>query len=230
MLFNNLRSILMYHSVGSEYFSVLKKNFINHVKLYQKCDNGFLSESNDKSLNLFVTFDDGYIDNYNVVFPLLIKYGIKITLFVSTKYIGKTAFFGRYKKVEVINKNMINEMAKSGFVEFGSHTHNHVDLTVCNENKIEYELKKSKEIIEDIIGMPIINFSYPYGKTNPVVEKVLKYLNYSFAVCGQEDYLVDTSNPYLLPRWEIHNNINNFKINLKLNGGLMIKRLIHKLL
>lgn len=71
----------------------LKNNF-NIVRMEQVIEavegDGHLPEK-----SLLLTFDDGYIDNYNVVFPLLDEYGIQGSFFVS----GKT--FTEHKLLDV---------------------------------------------------------------------------------------------------------------------------------
>lgn len=93
----NTLTILVYHRVNNDYFcpdgmnlSVesfesqirhLKKNY-NLVSLEETID--FIREKSQIPRNsIVITFDDGYKDNYTNVFPLLKKYGIPATIFLS---------------------------------------------------------------------------------------------------------------------------------------------------
>ncbi|HUS30083.1 MAG TPA: polysaccharide deacetylase family protein [Kofleriaceae bacterium] len=42
---------------------------------------------------VFVTFDDGYLDNHAVALPLLQKYGVKATFFIATDYVTRRRLF-----------------------------------------------------------------------------------------------------------------------------------------
>jgi peptidoglycan/xylan/chitin deacetylase (PgdA/CDA1 family) len=56
------------------------------------------------------------------------------------------------------------EMARSGLVSIGSHTHTHVILSRCDAARTRQELRASKGIIEKRLGVPCGLFCYPNGR------------------------------------------------------------------
>lgn len=115
---------------------------------------------------LFVlTFDDGYRSVYDEAFPVLGKYGMNATVFLtvgdSMKYEPQdrlTPLGGR----QMLSWGEIREMRDAG-IDFGAHTITHPDLTVIDAARMEQEIRGSKEIIENILGAPVLSFAYPYG-------------------------------------------------------------------
>ena len=68
-------------------------------------------------------------------------------------------------------------MVKSGLVSIGSHTHTHVILSRCDPVQAKRELRQSKQIIENRLGMPCTLFCYPNGRRgdfNGVTKQLLK--------------------------------------------------------
>jgi len=109
---------------------------------------------------VFVTFDDGYKENYTEIFPILKKYNAKITIFLVTDPMQLT-------------EDMIREMSDSGLVKFESHTLTHIDLAKMSsdDEKLEKELKDSKARIEEITGKTVHALAYPYGRCDEKVKK-----------------------------------------------------------
>ncbi len=70
-----------------------------------------------------------------------------------------------YKKQEgiVASWEQIIEMSNNPNVTIGSHTVNHLGLNYLTSKEIEYEVAKSKEILESKIKRKVEHFSYPYG-------------------------------------------------------------------
>jgi len=95
-----------YHRIGdsskSQYdpnvFSCDEENFEKHLEFY-KTDFDLISidELNTLSINkeklknrfALITFDDGYIDNYNLAFPLLKSNNVPAVFFIATDFIEK---------------------------------------------------------------------------------------------------------------------------------------------
>lgn len=57
-----------------------------------------------------------------------------------------------------------SDMQASGLITFGSHTHSHVILSRCEAAHAARELKQSRDIIENRLGVPCDEFCYPNGR------------------------------------------------------------------
>lgn len=139
----------------------LKKNNFKTLQLNELIDNnsGYQRYKNKK--NIILTFDDGYEDNYNIVYPMLKKYGMIATFFITTGNIGKKGF---------IKSDQLKEMAENG-MEIQSHTHTHPNLETIDDVKLRDELKRSKEILRKIINKDVSILALPYGSGKYRIKK-----------------------------------------------------------
>ena len=209
--------ILMYHSISEpendsihpyyqlstapeifdDQMKFLKDNNYNVVNLKDA------KMSDDKKKYVVLTFDDGFKDFYINAFPILQKYGFTATVFLATNYVEKS-----FKEKPCLTWDQIIELHKNN-IEIGSHTISHPKLKLLTKDKIEYEVKKSKEIIENKIGDSIYSFSYPYAFPEENTE-LKNFLRYAIEKCGYKycfTTIVGTSNileEYFLKRIPIN--------------------------
>ncbi len=188
--------ILMYHKVGANaptQWWVKTADFREQMTAFKKA--GYRSvhlkdiyNHKKKKRNLpfhpvVVTFDDGYYNFLTEAFPALEEQGLTATMFIIT---GKTADTdtrrmdnswdceseSRHRAEHLVWPEIIH-LARQG-IEIGSHTITHPNLARLEKSDLEKEIRESKTILEDKLGMPVETFCYPGGKRNGAVIETVK--------------------------------------------------------
>lgn len=126
-----------------------------------------------KERSVVLTFDDGLIDNYINLFPILKKYNVPATLFVTNR--------GVEKPNEFLTAEHIREMAASGLVEFGGHTVAHTILDTVPLDVAKQEIQKNYDWLTEILKTPPQCFAYPCGGYNSEIIDAVKAIGYSYA-------------------------------------------------
>lgn len=121
---------------------------------------------------VLITFDDGYIDNYQCAFPILKKHNMRACIFLISEYVS---LYPNYLTWE-----QLAEMQLSG-IEFGSHTVDHNVLTELSPNSVNHELADSKSLLEKRLGRRIDILAYPCGFTNEYIKSRVNATGYRAA-------------------------------------------------
>ena len=216
--------ILIYHSISNDVstLSLSINEFEKHI-IYLKNKNfetiNFDQINSTKNKQIIITFDDGYKDLISSVLPILKKHNFNATCFVVSSMLGKKNMWDMSKKnfiqKDLMNLNDIREWVDNGMY-IGSHSHNHLDLTSLNDDKMTNELTYSKKILEDKIGVKIKNFSYPYGKVNNFVYRKTKEIFEKATTINRGRFDINIHDFHLIPRIDMGKNLSLFKIYLKL--------------
>jgi peptidoglycan/xylan/chitin deacetylase (PgdA/CDA1 family) len=137
-----------------------------------------------------LTFDDGYKDNYTILYPLLQKYNLKATIFVVTETVWSK---------NRVSREDIAEMSASGLVSIQSHTKSHSSLPSLGNKELVNELALSKEYLEELTGKPVIALCYPEGAQNAAVRTAAAE-HYSYAVLNYGGTYTCGNNPMTMSR------------------------------
>jgi len=82
---------------------------------------------------LVITFDDGYSDNFTWVFPLLKRYGVKATIFVSPAFVDDREIPRTENDPPgFLSWQEMKLMLESGLVDIGSHTLTHTKYFISD--------------------------------------------------------------------------------------------------
>lgn len=224
--------VLAYHGVSDSFnLSITRQKVSQFEKgirfLYEqgykavRLEEIFSSGENHDEKKVALTFDDSYQDVYLNAFPILQEFGFTACIFVITAYVGKynewDYSWGRNRKKH-LNWEQIKEMAEAGF-DFGSHTVNHPDLTRIPKQFVKYELKRSKEILEDKLGQGVDFLSYPFGRYNRYVQEDAERLGYkgAYTLCSNSKEI--GQNLFAQKRWGVYLLDSPLTLKIKLNQG-----------
>jgi len=105
---------------------------------------------------IILTFDDGYIDNYETALPILQEFGFIATMFIATDFIDRNDY-------NYMSWEMIMELSIAG-MRIEPHSMTHPDLRGRTVSENQYEMRGSRDRIEAFIGYEPRFFAYPSGK------------------------------------------------------------------
>ncbi|MBP2628122.1 MAG: polysaccharide deacetylase [Firmicutes bacterium] len=195
--------VLVYHRVGytTDNFTVTPERFIADLRTLQQYGycaislEQFQSFIDDRDVEMpdkpiLITFDDGYIDNFENAYPILKQHGMIATFFIITDklWIG-----------DRLNPERIVEMAQGG-MSFGSHTVSHKRLGELATAEINDELAISKAVLESILGKTVNAISYPQGSYNENVIATAQKLGYVTGFTVREGVCSNNSPDFELRR------------------------------
>jgi peptidoglycan/xylan/chitin deacetylase (PgdA/CDA1 family) len=160
-----------------------------------------------------ITFDDGYFDNYQYAYPLLVRNAVPATFFLTVGLLeGDPKVVERFgslrqaqkKEIEPLAWDQVQEMSEAG-MEVGCHTYSHRNLAFLQGSELEFELRNAKEIMEKRLEQEIAGLAYPFGKPRrhfnktTVEEAQNAGYQYGAAVCLRG--VKDGDLPWALPRF-----------------------------
>ena len=162
-----MNKILMYHSVGSSTIEEVGAGLycVSVEKFREQMEYLALSFQLSALSQIIVTFDDGLVDNYTNAYPVLKQFGLKGYFFILVGKIGSAGY---------MNWEQIRKLKEAGMI-IGSHGMTHRILEGLSDEDLDYELRESKEILEEELKAKVEHLSIPRGFTNKnVIEKAKK--------------------------------------------------------
>lgn len=120
---------------------------------------------------VFLTFDDGFADNFYQAHSVLKKYGARATLYLVVDRFdrdwstAKKAHHntGELKDEPKLTNEQVAEMVASGCWELGGHTLTHANLARLDEAQKLAEIRGCRQQLESRFGAPVSSFAYPFG-------------------------------------------------------------------
>ncbi len=160
---------------------------------------------------MVVTFDDGYLDNFNCAAPVLKEYGVPSTFFITAGLIGTNHVtpWDEHLRGHVpwMTWPQVRELQAQGF-DIGSHTMTHIDLGVVDPKVARQELQESKQVLEDRLGTRIPLFAYPFGgrqHLNDYNARLIKEVGYKCCCSAFGGFVTLDSDPFNIRRIGVNN-------------------------
>lgn len=168
-----------------------------------------LEQFKDQKNVVAISFDDGFLDNYQYAFPLLKKYHVKATIYLATQIEG----------IEKLSEPQIQEMLSSDLVEFGAHTQHHVNLLKLSDEQAFEEMQASKRDVEALVGS-CRSFAYPFGRFNEKHQAMAQEIGFINAVSTRKKIEAYTpQNRFNLPRVSTHGAMDAIQMRIALAKG-----------
>jgi len=152
-----------------------------------------------------ITFDDGYLDNYENAAPILLKHGANAPFFVSTDNVARNEPFqhdldGLGHGLPNMSWHQIRELQREGLA-FGSHTANHINLATSDPQLVQVELARSRQALQDELGITQPLFAYPFGRRRDLKAEQVADIKAAGYVCNCSAY--GGVNTRQIDRWDI---------------------------
>ncbi len=234
--------VLMYHHLEKNVNNntvISPENFENQIKTLK--ENGYNSITAQELYDylngkkklpknpVLITFDDGYLSNYEKAYPILKKYKMHAEIFVITSHIlEKSGKNVRPNEIPKMNWDQLKEM--KDYITIQSHTWNsHSKLQSFSggmkgaiygrsyikgnlekqeeyEERVKEDLLLSRKIIKEKLGYEPIALSYPFGTNSEDAMRLAKDVGFKMAFVIKNKGVNMGDNVFALSRITVNGN------------------------
>lgn len=187
-LIENPVIVLCYHRVteltADPYeLAISPKNFCEQIKYISENFSVKRFEENwdFRELAFVITFDDGYADNLYNALPVLQKFNVPATIFVTPGFTdsgrefpwdgGNTPARPEYQQLSQVE---LRQLSNEPLITLGSHTLTHRQLSSLTPQEQEEEILGGHKMLGNIIGKKLTTMSYPFGNYCDIDENCKK--------------------------------------------------------
>jgi peptidoglycan/xylan/chitin deacetylase (PgdA/CDA1 family) len=164
-------------------------------------------KGSDRGIEVLVTFDDGYRDDFTRALPIIEKYRIPAVFFAVADLIFEKKRIERNdrEKDEDIfpTTEELTAARRSSWITFGNHTTSHTIVARLNREVLEAELRDAQNAFEEHLGVTPEVFAYPRGRKGDFDSDIVSLLERIGikAAFTMVPGLVDAKTPrYFIPR------------------------------
>lgn len=186
--------------------------FKKHMNILKKKGYKIVKCIENKEREIKICFDDGFKGIYDFK-DFFVKEKIFVEVFLITSMINEDNY---------LDIGQIHELLDTGFFSFGSHTHNHKNLGDISNDEMRCELKKSKEIIDDLLKIDVKSICFPRGIFSDEVIRISEELGYNEMFSSIPGNYYDSNNLNIKYRYLVQNIYRDSTFEGILRGGVNI--------
>ncbi len=154
-----------------------------------------------------ITFDDGFTGILEHALPALRQHRLPATVFLVAQTLTDEGLSAQWVRtpppwpLTTLTRDQVLEMRALG-IDFQSHSWAHLDLVGLGYDACVADLRRSKELLEDLLGGPVPHLAYPRGLHDAEVRRAAEAAGYRHAYALPEQ--TEQAGPYAVPRVGIH--------------------------
>jgi len=156
-----------------------------------------------------ITFDDGYADNAELALPVLNRWSLPATFYVTTGFIQTQTQTEWDQQANLRSRWMtweqVKELVSSGH-DLGAHTVTHINLAVASAQEAESELRQSRDDIAGRAGITPKHFAVPFGRSFASLGQtvnIARSLGFKSVSLCRGGVVPDGTNAMHIERWPI---------------------------
>ncbi|ALJ56568.1 Polysaccharide deacetylase [Candidatus Xiphinematobacter sp. Idaho Grape] len=207
--------ILTYHKLGTPPQGVRKKDLYVQLNLFRRqveelWKEGFhttqlqghkdFTQPNNR--RLVIAFDDGSRTVFQHAMVPLQKLGFTAIQYLVAGHIGgRNEWDTLLGEAEdpLMDESQVRTWLSAGH-EIGAHTLTHPHLTHLGRRRAREEITSSKKKLEDMFGIAVQHFCYPYGSWKVWVRDLVEEAGYKTGVTTNPGICTNIMDPFTLPR------------------------------
>ena len=220
-------TVLMYHHIlpRAQAGQYAGNSIVTYAEDFEKqldflCDNGYktvtpaqveaflYTQTPLPERAVLLTFDDGYLSNAAVAYPLLKQRGMCATVFLVTGHLGEPGQTFSPSLVQMLDRETIKNTAD--VFTYACHTNDlhtikngAAALCAASEQTRAADLTACKTAVAQIPNACPAALAYPYGAYNDAVKASVKAAGIHIAFRASEGVVTADSDPLALPRYPV---------------------------
>ena len=175
---------------------------------------------------ILFTFDDGFLENYEVAVPLLNKYGIKGVYMVSPGLIGAKQHISENGCHDYIGRDELVEMINGGSA-IGCHTYDHHRMNKGDTEEVLYkQVVQAKKDLEKALEHEINLFCWCGGEESTYTKEaasMIRRAGYKYSMMTNSAPIFPNSNPFQLDRINVETSWPISLVSFQVSGLMDLK-------